>query len=35
MTTGQIIGFAIIGFVLLVAVGLTCYVLGYDMGRGE
>ena len=35
MTTEQIIGFALIGIVLFVAVGVVCYVLGYDAGRGE
>ncbi len=35
MTTEQIIGFTIIGVVLFVAVGVVCYVLGYDAGRGE
>jgi hypothetical protein len=35
MTTEQIIGFSIIGIVLFVAVGVVCYVLGYEAGRGE
>lgn len=35
MTIDQIIGFAIIGVVLFVAVGVVCYVLGYEAGRGE
>ena len=35
MTTEQIIGFSIIGFVLFVAVGMVCYVLGYEAGSDE
>jgi hypothetical protein len=35
MTTEQVIGFTIIGFVLFVAVGVVCYVLGYEAGRGK
>ena len=35
MTTEQIIGFAIIGVVLFVAVGVVCYVLGYEAGRDK
>ena len=35
MTTEQIIGFTLIGVVLFVAVGVVCYVLGYEAGRGE
>ena len=35
MINEQIIGFALIGIVLFVAVGVVCYVLGYEAGRGE
>ena len=35
MTTEQIIGFTLIGIILLVAVGVVCYVLGYEAGRGK
>jgi hypothetical protein len=35
MTTEQVIGFTIIGIVLFVAVGVVCYVLGYDAGSDE
>ena len=35
MTTEQIIGFFIIDVVLFVAVGVVCYVLGYEAGRGK
>jgi hypothetical protein len=34
MTTEQIIGLALVGLVSF-AVGVVCYVLGYDAGRGE
>lgn len=35
MTTEQIIGFALIGIMLFVAVGVVCYVIGYEAGRGK
>ena len=34
MTTEQIIGLALVGFVSF-AVGVVCYVLGYDAGSDE
>lgn len=35
MTIDQIIGFVLIGLILFVAVGMVCYVLGYEAGSDE